>query len=215
MSEKKAERTGIHRVLERTRVYATLQTGIGRSGTAQHLRDAYFPGLGSSISRVLDIGCGPAQFLTNYGTSASFTYVGFDPNPAYIKTGHENFPLAELHVGTTTSVADEITGEFDLAVAFGVLHHVDDDEAGRITQFAHDRLAPGGTFMTIDPVLIDRQNPIARLLAKADRGKYVRGLDAYSRLVIAGFGGEPVQGDVLSNLLRVPYNHAVVIAHRR
>ena len=207
-----SERSGLHSVLERSRVYTFMQTGIGRAATPRHLQDAYFPGLGHSLRRVLDIGCGPAQFLVSWPVEG-IEFVGFDPNAEYITTGRQAHPKATLLVGTCATVADEISGSFDLAVSFGVLHHVDDEEAKRIAQFAFDRLAPGGRFVALDPTLLPRQNPIARLLAKSDRGKHVRGPQEYQALVASVFGDD-VQSHVESRLLRVPYNHSVVVANK-
>ena len=208
-----AERTGLHRLLENSRIYAFVQGGLVRAKTWSHLRATYFPGLGTSLRRVLDIGCGPAQFLATCAGSDPIEFVGFDPNAEYIATGRQAHPKATLFVGTCATVADEISGPFDLAVSFGVLHHVDDEEAKRIAQFAFDRLAPGGRFVALDPTLLPRQNPIARLLAKLDRGKHVRSPQEYRALVASVFGDD-VQSHVESRLLRVPYNHSVVIADK-
>lgn len=58
----------------------------------------------------------------------------------------------------------------------GVLHHIDDDTAVAVLACAAQRLVSGGRLVAIDPVLLERQNPVARALALVDRGKHVRAL---------------------------------------
>lgn len=209
------ERAGLHRILGNSRVYAVVQNGLVRMSTWDRVQQRFLPSLRAPGVRVLDIGCGPAEFLSNYPWFPADHYTGFDPNPAYIETAARQFPTAELHVGTTDTLSDTVTGTYDIAVAFSVLHHVDDHQAEAIAKFARERLRPGGLFMSMDPVLIDHQNPIARLLAKADRGQHVRRADGYGDAVAAAFTPEDVRVEVMSGLLRVPYNHCFVTATAR
>lgn len=207
-----SERAGIYRFLSSTRCYTAFQAWIGRPGTAQHIRYEFLPHLDDEGTRVLDIGCGPGTFLAAHGRYLKGGYIGFDPNQDYIEAARAEFPDRQFHVGSTDTVAHLIQGRFDLAVAFGVLHHVDDDEARNIVRYAHSMLRPGGRFVSIDPVFLPRQNPIARALAAIDRGKHVRTADGYRRLVEAPFGRHLVETHIQSDWLRLPYNHLVVIA---
>ena len=207
-----SERAGLHRIFENSRVYAAFQNGLVRTGTWERLQPRFLAAITTPGARVLDIGCGPATFLSNFPSFPPDQYTGLDPNPAYIDTAKAVFPQADLHVGTTSTVAEAISGTFDLAVAFGVLHHVDDAEAIRIAEFARDRLCPGGTFFALDPVFVPGQHPIARRLAASDRGQHVRDLDGYRELVAGVFGASAVTADALSGLLRVPYNHSAIVA---
>ncbi len=207
-----AERRGVHRLLDLSRVYSFFQGGIGRPDGGARLREALYPGLGTSITTVLDMGCGPAAFLaTNPDRRGSFRYVGFDPNPDYIETARAAYPEAELHVGTTATLGSVIEGPFDLVVASGVLHHVDDEIVRALAGFASQRLAPGGRFVTIDPVILPGQRRIARILARSDRGKHVRRPEEYEALVRAGFPGGEVTVRTIHDLLKVPYDHCVTV----
>lgn len=209
------ERRGMHRILDLSWAYSFFQGGIGRPDGAQRLRERFYPELGSSFTRVLDMGCGPAAFLaTNAEFRGAIRYVGFDPNPKYIATAREQFPEAELHVGTTATLGSVISGPFDLVVASGVLHHVDDAIVRELAAFASQRLRPGGRLVTIDPTFLDGQRTVARLLARSDRGRFVRSPSAYLELIRAGFVGGEVDSHTLHDLLRVPYDHCVTVAVR-
>lgn len=207
-----SERSGLHGLLGNSRVYAFVQNGLVRMATWDRVQQQFLAELRTPGTRVIDIGCGPAKFLSNYPWFPQEHYTGFDPSDAYIQTARVNYPAASLHVGTTASIGDAVDGTFDVAMAFGVLHHVTDDEAIDIARFARRHLRPGGLFLTMDPVLIPRQNPIARVLAKADRGKHVREMQGYLRAVATAFGADSVESQVMSGLLRVPYNHAILVA---
>lgn len=208
------ERRGVHRLLDSSRIYSSFQSGIARPETPELVRSQIFPDLDGRNLRVLDLGCGPAAFLSSYAHIGGFTYVGFDPNEKYIDKARQRFPDAELHVGTVSDVKDKISGPFDLAVAQGVLHHVEDESAGELARFAASHLVSGGRFVTIDPVLFAGQHPVASMLARLDRGKYVRKEDEYRRTVETAFSPDSTTTTIMSGWLRVPYNHCVVVARR-
>jgi len=214
MATSATERRGLHRVLERSGVYAFLQNGLGTTDLPERVRSAYFPELGSTMRSVLDMGCGPASFLAAHRSAGAFSYTGFDPNPKYIETARARFPDADLRVGTTDDLGPAITGTFDLVVAFGVLHHVPDQAVRDLARFAADRLAPGGRFVTFDAVFFDGQRTFARAMARSDRGKFVRTPDAYATLVREGFGSGNLRMDTVHDLLRVPYDHHIVVLER-
>lgn len=207
-----SERAGLHSVLSGSRIYSAVQSGIVRPDMPDRLRAQFFPELGTTFTDVLDVGCGPATFLAQHESTGKLSYTGFDPNPRYIAKARARFPSAELHVGTVGTLQHTIDGFFDLVVAQGVLHHLDDAEVKRVAAFASTHLRPGGRLVTIDPVLVPGQHPVAKLLARADRGKHVRTCEEYASLLGEPFRPRAVSGVVVSGLLRVPYNHAVCVA---
>ena len=206
------ERGGLHRVLEVSWVYTAFQHAVYRSGWSERMRNELYPELGTRPLRVLDIGCGPAAFYARYHDVAGLEYVGIEPNEAYVKDAEQRFPGIELHTGTVPQVRERISGRFDLVVLEGVLHHIDDATAREALAFAGERLAPGGRIVALDPVLLPRQNPIARTLAILDRGTHVRTLDGYRELAVAALPQARVEVRPLSGQLRVPYNHSMLTA---
>lgn len=205
-----AERKGIHRILELSSVYTLFQTGISRPDAARRMREELYPELGSRPLRVLDIGCGPAAFYARYEATYALTYVGIEPNSAYVDAARRRFPGIDLRAGTVPEVRDAITAEFDLIVLEGVLHHIADAAAEEALAFAAERLAPDGRLVALDPVLLNAQHPVARMLARLDRGKHVRTLDGYRNLAVSAFASGSVKTRVLSGQLRVPYDHSVL-----
>lgn len=198
-------------ILERSGAYRLFQKVIARPNTMIDFRDRFFPEVQRHGCRVLDLGCGPATFLDSLDDPIGIDYTGFDPNPEYIETAKHRFPNSRFLVGTSESLATSIQGPFDLALLFGVIHHLDDDQASLLVQFGVERLRPGGKLVTIDPVICSRQNPIARLLAKSDRGKFVGEPGRYRQIVSSHIKIE--EAVVLSGQLRVPYNHFVTVSH--
>ena len=204
------ERGGLHRVLELSWVYTAFQGLVSRPGAADRMRNELYPELGTRPLRVLDIGCGPAAFYARYRDVAGLEYVGIEPNEAYVKDAEQRFPGIELHTGTVPQVRERISGRFDLVVLEGVLHHIDDATAREALAFAGERLAPGGRIVALDPVILPRQNPIARAIAMLDRGKHVRTLDGYRKLAVEALPQARVDVRALSGQLRVPYDHSVL-----
>ena len=73
---------------------------------------------------------------------------------------------------------------------------------------ARQLLKAQGRLITIDTAFTDRQNPIARFLAKSDRGVYVRHIDDLRELARSEF--ESVQVHIRTDFLRLPYTHVIM-----
>jgi SAM-dependent methyltransferase len=154
--------------------------------------------------RVLDAGCGPGSMLPYL---PGVGYTGVDSNGRYIDVARTRYPGARFVRGRIGEhIAD---GEsFDLVIAAGLLHHLNDTEANDLLRLADARLRPDGRLVTLDPCLIENQNRIARWLALRDRGHYVRGQDEQLRLMREVFPG--IQATLRHDLLRAPYTHLIV-----
>ncbi len=140
-------------------------------------------------------------------------YTGLDLDEAYIAEARARF--GDRGVFRLGPIGDETVPErdhFDLVLAMGVLHHLDDETVRSFFRIARRALKPGGRVVTIDPCFVEGQHPLARRLIAMDRGEHVRQLDSWAPLV------EPVFPDVASHvrhdLLRVPYTHLVMEATR-
>jgi SAM-dependent methyltransferase len=159
------------------------------------------------LDRILDVGCGTADDLAYMPTDVS--YVGFDLSARYIEAAEARWGDRGTFFQAEVSPSLLADQEFDVVVAHGVIHHLNDREALDLLKLAHTVLRPGGRLITKDPVLIEPQHPIARFLAKRDRGGHVRETSGYVQLAKQIFTSVSI--DIRDDLLRLPYNHAVMV----
>ena len=191
------------RIMEVPLVYDWFQHGLVRSGTRDWFADQVLqsrPG-----QRVLDIGCGTATVIEHLGEC---DYVGIDHNPEYINEARENFGTkGEFHCIDINDAKFKEFGTFDTVLLLGVLHHLNDDEVKQLVKAIPAVMKPAGALVTIDPALVKRQHPVARLLAKIDRGRHARNTEHYRSLIEPTF---TVQEEIIRHdLLKVPYTHAI------
>ncbi len=159
--------------------------------------------------RVLDIGCGTANVLAHLSTDVE--YVGFDASADYIAFARARYAKrrASFHEKRIEQADVDGLGAFDVVIATGILHHLDDEAAVRLFELASTALADDGVLMTLDPCFVERQNPIARRLVGNDRGEFVRSFERYPELARSHFGR--VEAIHRSDLLRIPYDHCVML----
>lgn len=170
------------------------------------LRDYIRPADGD---RVLDIGCGPGTMVP-YLPSAE--YVGLDVSPEYIDRARRRFPKARFvcqAVGQHNLVEPD---SFDIVLALGVLHHLDDDEAVALFQLARDAMKPGGRLVTIDGVWTDDQSKMVKYLLSRDRGRFVRSQDGYRELAAKVFS--EIESVIRHDMLRIPYTVVILKCFR-
>ncbi len=157
-------------------------------------------------SRILDIGCGTAQILPYL--PANVEYWGFDISREYIEAAKSHFGArGHFSCGQLDRAALEKLPKFDVVLAIGVLHHLDDDVAENIFALAREALGKDGRVITIDPCLADGQNPIARYLIRHDRGQNVRDADGYRALARQVF---PKVIGTLRHRSWIPYTHWIM-----
>jgi len=157
--------------------------------------------------RILDLGCGPAD-LVEYLPHVE--YIGFDTNPAYIKNAKARWgDRATFVCGHVGDASGQLSGTFDIVLAVGVVHHLNDDEAVELFRVAFGALRPGGRLVTFDGAFVKGQSPVARFLLSKDRGGFVREVPDYERLARSSFAG--VTSHVAHDLIApVPYTHLVM-----
>ncbi len=199
--------TGWKRMFSVPSLYRLTQQMIGsESSRRRFINEIVRPSLGD---RVLDIGCGTGDLLSLLVETPGLAYVGHDPSTGYIEAARERFgDRGEFLVGGVGEVPLE-DASFDICVAKGVLHHLDDDLAEQLCDDAARMLRPGGRLVTMDPVFVDGQSRIARVFAERDRGQNVRQVEGYERFARSHFGS--VRSSIHHDLLRVPYSHALLV----
>lgn len=182
--------------------YTGFQKAIGKPRNnylSEHVRPQ--PG-----DRILDIGCGPAAILD---VLPGVDYVGVDLSSTYIQEARRRFGnRGEFRCQPIETFMIENPGTFDIVMANGVVHHLDDVSAAKLFATARHALKPMGRLVTHDGCYVPGQSPIARWLLANDRGRHVRNQSQYLHLASNSF--TTVHATVRHDLLRVPYTHLIM-----
>ena len=156
-------------------------------------------------ARILDIGCGPGTIVSYLQTS---DYLGFDLSPEYIALAKRRFPNARFVCERVSQFSLAKEQSFDVVLALGIVHHLDDAEAKQLFQIAYRALKQGGKLVTFDGVYSDGQSTAARWLLARDRGEYVRSEREYVGIASQVFSN--IRPSVRHDLLRIPYTHLIL-----
>lgn len=157
--------------------------------------------------RILDIGCGPSDILEFLPPDVD--YQGFDASPTYIQRAQRRYGGRGKFICETVSEKTlHDPGAYDLVIAFGVVHHLDDAQSRDLFTLAHSALRKGGRLVTIDGCFVEGQSRIARALLRLDRGEFVRQEADYKRLARTVFG--LIKAEVRHDLLRLPSTHLIL-----
>jgi len=191
---------GVRAILSHPLIYSSFQSLMGAHKIRQSFVANYikpFPGM-----KILDVGCGPADILAYLH---DVDYWGFDISEAYIEQACTRFS----QFGTFNCKQlqpEDLAGlpKFDVVLALGLLHHLDDAVATDVMELALQALKPGGRLITMDPCFDSSQNPIARFLVRNDRGQNVRDKAGYEALAGKVFSLPRVD---VCHQAWIPYTH--------
>lgn len=191
---------GIRAILSSPAVYSFFQLLMGagrsrRSFVLNYVRP--FAGM-----TVLDVGCGPADILDYL---PDVDYWGYDISEPYIAMANTRFgPRGRFNCKQVELRDLEKLPKFDVVLALGLLHHLDDSVAVSVVQLAYEALKSGGRLLTVDPCLDSSQNSIARFFVRNDRGQNVRNKMEYQSLAENIFSSPRVE---VRNQAWIPYTH--------
>jgi SAM-dependent methyltransferase len=197
------DRGGIWRVLTNPAVYEAVQHLVGaRRWLKRFARETIDA---RPQDRVLDIGCGPGVLLSYLPPVA---YIGLDRNEAYLAQARR------VYGDRGRFVCDDVANFgrhgfplVDVAVAIGLLHHLDDDLSRELLQDVIATLKPGGRLITADPCFHPGQSPIIKFVVAHDRGQNVRSFSQYGELVGSVFP----QTRMSLQSSHFPFPHAVCV----
>lgn len=145
-----------------------------------------------SGSRVLDVGCGLENWLIKTMTLGATptwapTSIGIDPD-LQVEDGRGQRC-------DVTAIAEQLPGEFDVAISLAVIEHLPPDEVSKHLASIRATLRPGGRIVLTTPT--PRARPILEFLAFRlhvisefeirDHRRYYNGTELRSLLTRAGF----------------------------
>jgi SAM-dependent methyltransferase len=195
--------TGFRAILSHPYIYSLFQNLMGaHQGRTRFVSDFVRPVPGSAV---LDVGCGTAAILDYL---PCVNYWGFDISRAYIDQAKArfgvrgNFQCKELMAADIDNLL-----KFDIVLAIGLLHHLDDTKAEQTLALTHQALKPRGRLITLDPCIEPGQNSIARFLVTHDRGQHVRTREGYALLVSSIFLQSRVE---VKHRSWIPYTHCIM-----
>lgn len=191
---------GIRAILSHPIIYSSFQSLMGAHRSRKNFVANYvkpFSGM-----KILDVGCGPADIL---GYLPDVDYRGFDISEAYIAQAKTRFGQCGRFNCKQLQFEDlAVLPKFDVVLALGLLHHLDDSVAMGVLQLAYETLKQGGRLLTIDPCLDPSQNSVAGFLVRNDRGQNVRDRRGYEALASKVFSSPRVE---VRHQVWIPYTH--------
>src|SRR6266478_6579280 len=142
-------RDGLYFLLSLPSVYRLFRTIVQGDGCRVYVSEYVRPVPGE---KVLDIGCGPGDILENV---PAVDYLGFDINPKYVEAAQKRFGRrGRFFCGDVGLTAiDQEAASFDLVLATGVLHHLDDNHAVSLFNLARRTREAGGAGLSTGEVV--------------------------------------------------------------
>jgi SAM-dependent methyltransferase len=197
----------IRRALGVARIYDLFQTAVGAPASKRHFVHGYVKA--KPDNRVLDLGCGTGAMLELLPPGIS--YVGVEINDGYVRHARELLGQAGTFVCADLTTF-EPTSKFDIVVAHGVMHHLDDSGVLAACSVAHRALEEGGRVVFAEPCRIPTQSHLETAIMDRDRGGHIRTPEHYRDLMSHYF--EPVSMNFMHGSYRIPYTMLILEAQR-
>ena len=165
-------------LLERTWVYRLWQAPFA----AQKFTPVLAHNDLTQVCHVLDVGCGPG---TNSEQFSHTRYLGIDINERYIQAARRRYGLDFIAADACTYRAAP-GDSFDFILVNSFLHHLAAEDVVELLSHLRTLLVDDGSIHILEPVL-PSAGSIAYLLARADRGKFVRRLEEWKSIFTSLF----------------------------
>jgi SAM-dependent methyltransferase len=200
--------SGLKRLLKSAIGYGLFQNIVGSDRSTQQLVDTY---LGDTTGlEIVDIGSGVSHIL-EFIRPAKYTAI--EPNISYLDSASNKFKnrVTPVNLGVGDPRLEDLSLKADVVLILGVLHHLDDSLSKECLRLAKRCLRDKNSkVLILEAALTPKQNLIARLLIKNDRGKNVRTREGYEGLIKSEF--ESYSSEIRTDLLNIPYTHFISTA---
>jgi len=203
---------GLLKSLDFNFVYKSVQLLAGDAKVYKKILEPVYNLKSKQKLSILDIGCGNGNIINYLPEDCS--YIGCDFNADYIKNAskrHENrsvqFKLIDINISKPN-----FDQKFDVVLALGILHHLDDLSSKKLFQTALENLKEEGLLLTIDPTYVRNQNFIARFIISKDRGKSIRSSEQMDQLQRDFFSSR--KHSIHHNLGNIPFSHLITICKK-
>lgn len=198
--------TGLRGLLALPIVYRLHNLIMGKSNINRTvINDFVKPKKGDKI---LDIGCGEADIL-NFLPEVD--YIGIDGNKKYIEYAKKRFHnRGKFQCALVDKHNLEEQGTFDFMFAFGLIHHLEDEDVIKLYQLAKAALKKDGKLITFDGVYTEDQSKFSKWLVSKDRGQSVRDIKGYTSLAEKEFSN--FKYTIKHDLYRIPYS-LIIMEH--
>jgi SAM-dependent methyltransferase len=198
--------SGAYRLITIPSIYKMLMFSLGADkAITRYVDDVLQPRAGI---KMLDVGCGPANILAYLPT---VDYTGIDLNAKHIAYARLRYgDRGRFIVGNAADDLKQQEKTFDLINVSALLHHLDDGEAVLLFASLKRLLNADGRIVTFDNVWLPGQRAAVKLVNKLDSGTNIRTPEGYLGL-LNGLGFE-IETRVFHDLLRIPYDHFIMVA---
>ena len=150
-------------------IYSAFQNIVGANKLRRFYTDVHLRV--EPKMKVLDVGCGPAEILNFL---PEIDYTGLDLSEFYIFAAKNKHIKHTFICPDVNYLIEKRMGKFDLIMANGLLHHLDDQTVMALISSVHKLLSNGGRFVTIDGCYTQKQSILTKFMLNNDRGDFVR-----------------------------------------
>ena len=131
--------------------------------------------------RILDVGCSTGACGQAVFDTARDDYTGIDITDRYVDYASRTYPSGRYLAMDARQLTFE-PRSFDVVSFIGVLHHMDDETAGRSLAEARRVLAGNGTLLIAEPVFTPNDLR-SNVFLSLDRGRFIRETAQYEALL--------------------------------